>query len=217
MARVTKREVLPPGELQRRLRLLLADRRSAEAAALFQTLMRFSHRRVLQVSRRCGGQLTRSEREELVSEVVLQLVRGGLARFRGESMPELYGFVRTIADRCTWKAIRGRERELKLVAGMRDGDIESWGSIPPKPDQHLELIPDSPLDQKDQDYLCQLLTAGTKAELARRAGVSRAAVTQRVQRIRKRIDELAAMERMAHDVWMRHTARHVLEAEETYL
>jgi DNA-directed RNA polymerase specialized sigma24 family protein len=177
--------------------------------------MRFSHRRVAQVSRSCGGKLSRSECEELVSEIIVQLVRGGLARFRGHSMPELYGFVRTIADRCTWKAVRKVERERAMLRNLRDGDIERWTSVPPRPDAGVELQPTSPLDQRDQDYLMDLLAAGSKAELARRSSVSRAAVTQRVQRIRKRVDELAAMERMAHDVWMKHAARSVLAMEDS--
>ena len=57
-----------------------------------------------------------------------------------------------------------------------------------------------------------LLEAGSKAALARRVGVSRAAVTQRVQRIRQRIDALSGHDRMAHDVWMTQEARHALEA-----
>lgn len=207
------RESLPPGELQRRLRLLLADRRSPEAAALFETLMRFAHRRIAQVSRSCGGKLSRSEQEELVSEVVLQLVRGALARFQGDSMGELYGFVRTIADRCTWRAVRRHERERAAIAGLRNEERAGWVSIPPRPDAEAECVPQSPLDAKDQEYLRALLAAGSKAELARRAGVSRAAVTQRVKRICRRIDELSSMDRIAHEVWMKHAARSTLAAE----
>ena len=65
-----------------------------------------------------------------------------------------------------------------------------------------ERVAESPLSEADQAYLRQLLAAGSKAELARRAGVSRAAVTQRVQRIRRRVAELAPRERSSHEVWL---------------
>jgi DNA-directed RNA polymerase specialized sigma24 family protein len=85
-----------------------------------------------------------------------------------------------------------------------------------RPDEEVELAVDSPLRPKDQAYLLELLQAGTKAELARRTGVSRAAVTQRVQRIRSRIDALAQQDRLTHDVWMSQAARRVLERAEPH-
>ena len=121
--------------------------------------------------------------------------------------------VRTIADRCTWRAVRRHERERAAIAGLRSEDGAGWVAIPPRPDAEAERDPQSPLDTKDQEYLLALLAAGSKAELARRAGVSRAAVTQRVKRICRRIDELEAMDRMAHEVWMKHAARSALASE----
>lgn len=199
------------GDLRRRLRLLVADRHSAEAAALFHLLMRYVHKRVINVSRTCGNALQQSEQEEVVADVLLQLMQGSLASFRGESVPELLGFVRTIADRTTWRKVRRKEREQQALTGVGSEVIVDWTSTPPSPDRHLETVPDSPLSDNDQGYLLDLLRAGSKAELARRAGVSRAAVTQRVQRIRSRVAELAPQARMAHDVWLRQSARGVLE------
>ena len=153
-----------------------------------------------------------AEQEEAVAEVLLQLMQGSLATFRGETLPELLGFVRTIADRTTWRIIRRRDRERSLIQGEA-ALVEDWNASLPRPDAHLETVPASPLPEVDQAYLLELLQAGSKAELARRAGVSRAAVTQRVQRIRARISELPAMARLAHDVWLNQAARHVVETE----
>jgi DNA-directed RNA polymerase specialized sigma24 family protein len=199
-------------DLRRQLRLLLADRRSPEARALFDVLCRYAHRRVAIVSRHCGGALVESEQEEAVAETLLQLMQGSLAAFRGETLPELLGFVRTIADRTTWRIIRRRDRERALIQG-ESALVEDWSASLPRPDAHVETVPASPLPEPDQAYLLELLQAGSKAELARRAGVSRAAVTQRVQRIRTRIAELPAMARLAHEVWLNQAARHVVETE----
>jgi DNA-directed RNA polymerase specialized sigma24 family protein len=200
------------GDLRRQLRLLVSDRHSAEARAMFEVLTRYAHRRVAIVSRHCGNVLSEGEQEEVVGELLLQLMQGSLATFRGETLPELLGFVRTIADRTTWRLVRRRDRERSLLSS--DGEVvEDWNAAIPRPDAHLEVVPDSPLPPADQHYLVELLTAGSKAEFARRSGVSRAAVTQRVQRIRSRISELPAMARMAHDVWMNQAARRVLESE----
>lgn len=199
-------------DLRRQLRLLLADRRSPEARALFEVLTRYAHRRVALVSRHCGGALGEAEQEEVVGEVLLQLMQGSLAAFRGESLPELLGFVRTIADRTTWRVVRRRDRERALIQADTEG-VEAWNASVPRPDAFLETVPDSPLPEADQTYLLELLRAGSKAEFARRAGVSRAAVTQRVQRIRGRIAELAPQARMAHEVWLDQAARRVLASE----
>jgi len=178
---------------------------------MFQTLMKYIHKRVMTVSRRCGGRLSPVRREEIVADVLLQLMQGSLARFRGDSLPELLAFVRVIADRCTWRVIQKLEKERKALNGVGSEEIKDWNHRPSAPDEHLEVVAESPLSEGDQNYLKSLLAAGTKAEFARVAGVSRAAVTQRVQRIRARIDALAAQERMAHDVWMKQSARAVLE------
>jgi DNA-directed RNA polymerase specialized sigma24 family protein len=209
------RATLPEDDLRPQLRLLLCDRRAPEARALFEVLTRYAQRRVSIVSRHCGNALADSEQEEAVGDVLLQLMQGSLAAFRGETLPELLGFVRTIADRTTWRMIRRRDRERNLL--QSDGTmVEDWSADLPRPDAHLEVVPQSPLAETDQAYLLDLLKAGSKAEFARRSGVSRAAVTQRVQRIRNRISELAPMARMAHDVWLKQAARRTLEAEVPY-
>jgi hypothetical protein len=166
-------------DVRRQLRLLLANRRSPEARALFDRLTRYTHRRVALVSRQASGSLSPTEQEEVVAEVLLQLMQGSLAAFRGETVPELLGFVRL-----------------------------------PAPDAQSERVARSPLTESDQAYLIELLQAGSKAELARRAGVSRAAVTQRVQRIHSRVRELATQDRIQHEVWLEQAARRVV-AEET--
>lgn len=195
------------------VRRLTADRHSAEAAALFQDLMKYSHRRVLGVSRACGRILTDAEQEELVGEILVQLLSGALAHFRGTTVPELLAFVRTIADRTTWRAIRTAERERRTAWRASSEAPERFTAQIPRPDQYFEIIPDSPLPEQDQTYLRSLLEAGSKAELARRAGVSRAAVTQRVQRIVAKVTVLDANGRAAHEVWMAHEARRAIDAD----
>lgn len=198
---------------RKQLRLLLADRHTPEAAALFQTLLKYIHKRVATIASRFGtDSLTNTEIEEVVADVLLQLMSGGIQQFRGESLPELLGFVRTISDRCTWRAVSRRQKERCLITEA------SWGcddlTTPFKrPDEEIEVVADSPLCEEDQEYLHDLLRAGTKAELARRAGVSRAAVTQRVQRIRSRISQLPMSERFAHDAWMHQAAHAALQLE----
>ena len=80
-----------------------------------------------------------------------------------------------------------------------------------RPGQLVRIVPDLPLSEKDEQYLRALLEAGSKAELARRRSLSRAAVTQRVQRIRKRIDALQPQQRMAVDAWLQQAAREALD------
>jgi len=203
-------DIFEEGQLQRQLRLLIADRHSPQAAAFFQLLMSYVHRRTVSVSRHCGNALTHSEQEEVVADVLLQLMQSALPSFRGHTVPELYAFVRTIADRTTWRVIRRKEREVDTLQGEGAEVVEGWMSSLPSPDARAERVPDSPLSDKDQRYLRDLLCAGSKAELARRAGVSRAAVTQRVQRIKLRVADLGHQERMAHEVWMKRTAREVI-------
>jgi len=208
-------DVFEEGDLQRKLRLLIADRHSPQAAQFFQLLMRYVHKRTVSVSRHCGNALTASEQEEVVADVLLQLMQGALPAFRGHTVPELYAFVRTISDRTTWRVIRRKEREADTLQGEGAEVVEGWMSSLPRPDAEAERVADSPLSDKDQGYLRQLLRAGSKAELARQCGVSRAAVTQRVQRIKLRVAELGYQERMAHEVWMSRAAREVLLEDAT--
>lgn len=193
--------------------MLLADRRSTEARELFGLLSRYAAKRVASVSRHCGGALTASEREEVVADVLLQLLQGSLASFRGATVPELLGFVRTVTDRTAWRTIRRRDRERNLLATNAAELTEDWTARMPAPDYDSEPIADSPLSPEDQAYLIRLLQAGSKAELARRAGVSRAAVTQRVQRIRNRVADLTADAQMRHEVWLTQAAKRVVAEE----
>ncbi len=200
-------------DLRQQLALLISDRHSPEAKALFEVLCRYAHRRVAVVSRHCGNALSESEQEEAVGEVLLQLMQGSLATFRGQTLPELLGFVRTIADRTSWRIIRRRDREKNAL--QHDGDlIEDWTAPPIRPDAHVEIRSETPLPDNDRQYLVELLRAGSKAEFARRAGVSRAAVTQRVQRIQTRVAELSNGQRATHEAWLYQTARAVVESEE---
>ena len=200
-------------DVRKQLRFLLADRRSVEARELFTLLSRYAAKRVGTVARHCGGALSASEREEVVSDVMLQLLQGSLAAFRGETVPELLGFVRTVTDRTTWRTIRRRERERNVLTANAIELTEGWTARLPAPDHRTELIADSPLTGEDQAYLIRLLQAGSKAELARRAGVSRAAVTQRVQRIRNRVADLTSDAQMRHEVWLNQAARRVVVAD----
>lgn len=194
------------------LRRIACNRHSPEAAALYKVLFDYTTGRTRRISPRL--RLSPCEQEELVGEVLLQLMKGGLATFRGGSLPELLAFVRTITDRLAWKRVRRRDRERNALDTAGVDGMEAWTGEGPKAPNEIELDVESPLSEKDRDYLLDLLRAGTKAEYARRAGVSRAAVTQRVQRIKARIAELEPQQRMAHEVWLTRTARAVTAYEE---
>jgi hypothetical protein len=191
------------------LRRILADRHSPEAAALFQTLLGYIHRRVRAIARaRLPDLLAESEQEEVLAEVLAQLMQGALVRFLGASLPELLAYVRTMTDRIAWRHAERRIRErdaVRQVAG--DGSASALGWAPASaPPRELERVQDSPLPEDDQRYLVALLHAGSRATLARVAGVSRAAVTQRIHRIRRRIADLSPAERAAHEAWLEQQA-----------
>ncbi len=196
------------------LALLLADRHSAEARAFFTWLLKYVERRVGTVgSRLYPDLLNTSELEEIAAEAMVQLVGGSLARFRGESMNELVAYVRTVADRAVCHRVRRRLLERRTLDERGVELTQSWSGHLLDPLEAIRQVPDCPLPQADGDYLVELLRAGSKGELARRQGVSRAAVTQRVQRIQARIQALAPRERAAAEAWLEHSARRVLEAE----
>jgi DNA-directed RNA polymerase specialized sigma24 family protein len=196
-------------DFNQQLELLLADRHSPEAAALFQTLLKYVHNRVRSISYRTPELRNPVEAEEVVADVLFQLMSGGLHRFRGGSMPELIGFVRTITDRCTWRAVRKGRKERANIADMGDDGLERLPGNGRRADS-VEVLASTALPLKDQEYLLDLMRAGSKAELARRAGVSRAAVTQRIQRIRKRVSALSIHQRDTHDAWLHQAAARVL-------
>ncbi|MCB9674062.1 MAG: hypothetical protein H6737_03040 [Alphaproteobacteria bacterium] len=204
---------MPTGDAFRdQLARIACNRHSPEAAALYRVLFDYVQKRVRRTA--ASARLQVSEQEEIVGEVLLQLMKGSLASFRGGSLPELLGFVRTISDRAVWRVVRSHERERNALetAGM-DG-MERWTGEPPKTADSVEVLGESPLEEKDQQYLLELLRAGSKAEYARRAGVSRAAVTQRVKRIRDRIESLTRGEQLAHEVWLEQQARAVAAFED---
>ena len=77
---------MSPEDFQHQLRDVIARRDSEEARALQLLLMARIDRRVMGVlRRRTHGVVTDAEREELVGEVMLQLLRGSLAAFRGHT------------------------------------------------------------------------------------------------------------------------------------
>lgn len=194
-----------PEVFRDQLARVVADRHSAEAAAFYKVLFDYATRRVQRISHR--SRLSVGEQEEVVGDVLVMLMRGSLASFRGDSLPELFAFVRTITDRATWRVVRRHERERSAMEEADLEDMERWTGAAPRSPDRLDLDVESPLPEKDRVYLQQLLASGTKAELARRSGVSRAAVTQRVKRILAKVEQLPAQQRFAHQVWLENQAR----------
>lgn len=198
-------------DLRSQLRDLLADRHTEQARALYEILLRYVHRRVTSVADATArGLLGASEVEDVAAEVLFQLMTSALVRFRGETLPELLAFVRTVSDRSLWRAARRRHKERELIDGSGCDLIERWTQSPPTPDELVRVVPDTPLAEADKAYLLELFAAGSKVEYARRTGVSRAAVTQRVQRIQNRIARFAPEERHAVDAWLEQAARQTL-------
>ena len=180
-----------PQDIRAALEQLLADRHTPEARGMYMTLARYTHRRVDVTSgRRYSDVLSKVDREEIVGEVILQLMSGALARFQGKTVAELLAFVRTIADRMVGHAARKRIRERNTLAGEMGDEVRSWMGQEAAPDQSVRMNQTCPLTEEDAAYLTALFTAGSRADLARDRGISRAAVTQRLNRIRTRIDAL---------------------------
>lgn len=196
-------------DFQTTLRGMLADRHGLEARALFLTLSRYVEGRVRWFGKvRASDLFGDADLEEIVAEVMLQLMVGSLAQFRGDSLPELLGFVRTVTDRCLWRTAKKRIGEKRALENESVAEVlRDRHSAPRRPDELVLLLPESPIDSKDQDYLNELFAAGSKAEYARQAGVSRAAVTKRVDRIRSRIDAMAIDQRAAAEAWIESAAR----------
>ena len=195
-------------DVRRGIRLLLADRHAPEARELFLRLARYVHGRVQH--RCCGryqGVLGSAEQEELVAEVLTTLISGALARFEGDSVPSLLAFVRTITDRTVGHAARARIKERDTLDGDAAPAVEGWSSTLPHPEGSVVVIPQSPFSEQDRAYLEELFCAGSKAEYARLHGVSRAAVTQRVQRIQVRIARMSTGERQRAEAWLENLAR----------
>jgi hypothetical protein len=201
-------------DFQHQLRQLLANRKSPEARAFYLSVLGYVERRVQSVWRqRYRDLLSQTDLEEVVSDVGMRLMTGALARFRGDTPAELYAYVRTISDRSLGKAVRKRLRERDLINEIGAEQASDMMGALPSPDKGAEIAATCPLNQRDQDYLLGLMSAGSKAEYARQYGQSRAAVTRMVQRIQSRIATLGPDQRTAVDVWMHQQAREVLEVQ----
>ena len=185
------------------LEQLLSNRHTSEARGLYMTLARYAHRRVETTSRRrFSDVLGTPDREELVAEVLLQLMSGALARFQGHTVGELLAFVRTISDRLVAHSAFKRIRERDSLAGELGDTVRDWIAKEPTPEEAIHLIPDCPLSEEDATYLTALFASGSRADMARQNGVSRAAVTQRLNRIRTRIESLPTKQRGAAKAWI---------------
>lgn len=199
-------------ELTNQLQDLLADRHTPESKALFELLLKYVNRRVRSAAWRCcRGTFGESQLDEIVSDVLMQLMTGSLASFRGETIGELLAFVRTVSDRSLWRAARKVHRERDALQ-EEDSSIRAWNADIANPDDMVHLVPDAPLSDEDQEYLRGLLSAGSKVAWAREQGVSRAAVTQRVKRIQNRIAKLSLGDQMAVDAWLHHAAHEAVES-----
>lgn len=188
------------------LRQLLSNRRSAEARALYLQIAQYTGSRVARLTRsRYADLLSDAEQEEVVGEVLYQLMSGTLAQFRGQSLGELLAFVRTITDRCLWRTAQRRIRERDALTGEVGEIVREWTATTTRPDQAIVAIPKTPLNEKDAAYLLGLFQAGSQANYARSCGVSRAAVTQRVQRIRRRIESMSEAEQATTEAWLRNS------------
>ncbi len=206
---------LGPEDVQRGLVALVHDRHSADARLLFTQLMAYAETRLQRIIHgRYADLLTSDDREELLGEVLFQLMNGALMTFRGTTIGELLAFVRCICDRQAWRAARKalRERTVLDDAHPRAAELRDWTTAAPPPDAG-EIGTESPLDETDTAYLRSLLEAGSRAEFARRTGVSRAAVTQRIQRIRRRIEALPATDREDAEQWLVAEASRFVQIE----
>ncbi len=201
-------------EFRRQLRLVLAHRHGPEASALYRTCFDHASRRVGQLARgRCRGLLEEADQDEVVAEVITQLMETALARFRGETAQELLAFVRTMTDRMAVRRAQRNLRARNTIDRVLAGGEAPWEtSAFSAPDAGVADA-QSPLDEADRTYVSALLQAGSKAELARTAGVSRAAVSQRIARIEARLAALSTAQQEAHVAWLFHEATRALQSE----
>jgi hypothetical protein len=196
-----------PQDIRASLDQLLANRHTPEARGMYMTLARYTHRRVdLTSGRRYSDILSKVDREEIVGEVILQLMSGALGRFQGSTVAELLAFVRTISDRMVGHAARKRIRERNTLAGEMGDEVRSWMGQQAAPDQAVRMNQVCPLTEEDADYLTALFAAGSRADLARDKGISRAAVTQRLNRIRNRIDAMPSKHQINARNWVEDLA-----------
>lgn len=184
------------------LRRVIADRHSPEARSFYQQILQYVEGRVKAVWRRgCADVISAQEVEEIMSEVMVSLMNGGLVRFRGETLGELLAYVRTVTDRTLIHSTRRRLRERAVL----QENARELAANPPMvdPEEIVRQTADNPLSDKDQAYLLQILEAGGMAAYARAHDQSRAAVTLRVQRIRSRIEAMSSRDQAAVESWLR--------------
>ena len=194
---------------QEDLRALLSNRNSREAREFFHALMLYVDSKVHSLWRqRWEDVLGNAEREEIVGQVMLELLSGGLSRFQGENLNQLYAYARTITERTLLARARARLRQEQLSRGEVDPSLR-----PPshRPDDFSDCPEEIPLTAADQDYLLGLLRAGSQAEYARRLEVSRAAVTLRLQRISARVEAMSARDQASVRAWCEQAAQQVGE------
>lgn len=200
-------------QVQEQLRALAVNRRSCESTAFLLEILHFVVARV-QAQRRhlYADLLGAAEAEDVASEVLLDLTTRGLHSFRGETMAELMAYVRTAADRTLRRRARRRLMERQILQ-RPEAELGSW-TRPSLGVERFELEPRHlDLSAADQAWLEALLAAGSQAHYARALGVSRAAVSQRVQRIQQRIAALPEGPRTDVEVWLMHAARKAVYAE----
>jgi hypothetical protein len=198
-------------EIQKQIRHLTINRHTPEALELYTLIMRYSHKRILYVTKSIGSdRITGAEIEDLVSEVMLQLINGSLVQFRGQTVPELIAFVRTVTDRRIWRNRTKRIKNQEMLKRVRTDAEDTLGTKHVAPDAMVEFEPETRLSEEDERYLIALLRAGSKAEYARQQQLSRAAVTQRVKRIIKRIEALTQADQLAVESWLHRMARSAL-------
>jgi hypothetical protein len=198
-------------DIQKHIRHLMINRHSPEAIELYTMLMRYIYKRVFYITKTCGSdRMSTAEVEDLVSEVMLQLINGSLAQFRGQSVPELIGFVRTVTDRRIWRTRTRRIQNQEMLKRLRSQKPDFLMSTLEAPDAVVEFDSETLLSEEDERYLEALIRAGSKAEYARQLDKSRAAITQRVKRIVGRIEALASADQLAVDSWLQRVARRTL-------
>ena len=178
------------------LQHLLADLHSPAAQELLCRL----HLYVLQRVEHGGYRdlVSTSEREEVAGDVMLMLLSGGLERFRGQQVGQLFAYARSI----THYTLKDRARRK-----MKERRLEELRPEPlPSPEEGLQDCPRLLLSENDQRWLIEVLAAGSLAEHARRRGVSRAAVTLKAQRIGR----AAAGEKEEVKLWLHNQAERMV-------
>ena len=193
-------------DIQSTLQRALASRHAPEARALYLLILKYVDRRAHATWRNhYRDLLTKDEVEELVAETLVRLMSGALMRFHGETEEAFYAFLRTVTVRtvreAALKRLREREGRERLGRERRETVVQAPEIRTAAP------TGDIPLSATDQEWLRELFRAGSRAELARQRGQSRAAITRMVQRIRSRIEALPDRDQVAVRAWMHREAR----------